>query len=271
MNPLRLSEIWIYPIKSLGGIRLQSANVMEKGLQHDRRWMLIDSSNTFMTQRIYPTMALFKLEIQDSTCLPARQGFKISFRGDSIELPFIHSTIPTEIKASVWDDHVNTFEVSKSFSDWFSEKLGIDCKLVSFPEKNSRPVDTQYKINNENVSLADGYPFLIIGQNSLNDLNKRLSNPVPMNRFRPNLVFTGGQPYVEDSWKQFTIGKNKFAGVKPCSRCVLTTVDQQTGEKGKEPLATLAKYRQRENKIYFGQNVLAIDQYEIHEGDEIVF
>jgi uncharacterized protein len=264
MSLLHLSEIWIYPIKSLGGIRLRSSKVMEKGLQHDRRWMLIDSSNTFMTQRVYPTMALFKLEIFESS-------FKITFRGDSIELPFAHSTLPTEIKSTVWDDHVITFEVSKSFSNWFSEKLGIDCKLVSFPEKNSRPVDPRYKINNENVSLADGYPFLIIGQSTLNDLNSRLSNPVPMNRFRPNFVFTGGQPYEEDSWKQFTIGKNKFAGVKPCGRCVLTTVDQQTGEKGKEPLATLAKYRQRENKIYFGQNVLAIDQYEIHEGDEIVF
>ena len=109
----------------------------------------------------------------------------------------------------------------------------------------------------------------MIGQSSLDDLNSRLEFPVPMNRFRPNLVFTGGQPYEEDSWKLLTIGNNKFAGVKPCSRCVLTTVDQNTGEKGKEPLATLAKYRQHENKIYFGQNLLSIDHHTIHEGDEI--
>jgi uncharacterized protein len=264
MPPLHLSEIWIYPVKSLGGIRLRSSKVMEKGLAFDRRWMLIDEANTFMTQRVHPMMALFKLEIQGA-------AFKITFKNDSLSLPFSHSILPTEINAKVWDDEVMTFEVSKVHSGWFSEKLGMKCKLVSFPEKNSRPVDVRYKINDENVSLADGYPLLIIGQSSLDDLNSRLDRPVPMNRFRPNLVFTGGQPYEEDAWKYFTIGKSKFAGVKPCSRCVLTTVDQQTGEKGKEPLATLAKYRQRENKIYFGQNVLTIDHYEIHEGDEIFF
>ncbi len=263
MTPLYLSEIWIYPIKSLGGIRLRSAKVMEKGIVHDRRWMLVDEAGTFMTQRVHPMMALFKLKIQGLT-------FKITFKNDSITLPFVHSIIPTEIKTKVWDDEVITFEGSAEHSHWFSEKLGLKCKLVSFPEENSRPVDIRYKINNENVSLADGYPLLVIGQSSLDDLNSRLESPVPMDRFRPNLVFTGGQPYEEDTWKYFTIGKNKFAGVKPCSRCVLTTVDQATGKKGKEPLATLAKYRQSENKIYFGQNVLAIDHNEIHEGDEIV-
>jgi uncharacterized protein len=264
MSILCLSEIWIYPIKSLGGIRLSSSKVMEKGLEYDRRWMLIDDNNTFMTQRVFNSMALFKLSIQNST-------FKISFEGDSITFSFSHSYIPIEINTDVWDDKVVTFEVSEDHSRWFSEKLRMKCKLVSFPESNGRPVDARFKINNENVSLADGYPLLIIGQSSLNDLNGRLEKSVPMNRFRPNLVFTGGQPYEEDNWKYFTIGKNKFAGVKPCSRCVLTTIDQQTGEKGKEPLATLAKYRQRENKIYFGQNVLAIDHNEIYEGDEITF
>jgi uncharacterized protein len=262
MSPIRLTEIWIYPIKSLGGIRLPSSKVMEKGLAFDRRWMLVDELNTFMTQRVHPMMALFKLEMSQSS-------FKITFKNDSITLPFIHSIIQTEIKTKVWDDEVITYEVSEEYSRWFSEKLEMKCKLVSFPEENSRPVDPRFKINDENVSLADGYPLLIIGQSSLEDLNGRLERPVPMNRFRPNLVFTGGQPYEEDSWKFFTIGENKFAGVKPCARCILTTVNQETAEKGKEPLATLAKYRQRENKIYFGQNVLAIDHNEIHEGDEI--
>ncbi len=262
MPPIRLTEIWIYPIKSLGGIRLPSSKVMEKGLAFDRRWMLVDEPNTFMTQRVHTMMALFKLEMNQAS-------FKITFKNDSITLPFVHANIQTEIKTKVWDDEVTTLEVSKEYSHWFSEKLGTKCKLVSFPEENSRPVDDRYKINNENVSLADGYPLLIIGQSSLDDLNSRLENPVPINRFRPNLVFTGGQPYEEDTWKYFTIEKNKFVGVKPCSRCVLTTIDQQTGEKGKEPLATLAKYRQTEKKIYFGQNVLAIDHDEIHEGDEI--
>jgi uncharacterized protein len=271
MPPLHLSEIWIYPIKSLGGIRLSSSKVMEKGLEYDRRWMLIDENNTFMTQRVFNSMALFRLSVPTGKAGIQDSRFKISFKDDSIELPFIHSTIPIEIKTNVWDDEVTTFEVSKVHSQWFSERLEMKCKLVSFPESNSRPVDARFKINNENVSLADGYPVLIIGQSSLDDLNNRLEKKVPMNRFRPNLVFTGGQPYEEDTWRNFSVGKNKFTGVKPCSRCVLTTIDQQTGEKGKEPLATLAKYRQRENKIYFGQNVLAIDNDEIYEGDEIIF
>jgi uncharacterized protein len=132
-------------------------------------------------------------------------------------------------------------------------------------------VDATYAINQEQVSLADGYPMLIIGQASLDDLNRRLVDPVPMNRFRPNLVFTGGMPYEEDEWRSFRIGINKFAGVKPCSRCVMTTINQETGEKGWEPLTTLSGYRKRDGEVYFGQNVLAIDHHEIHEGDEISF
>jgi hypothetical protein len=264
VKKLMLTEIWIYPIKSLGGIRLKSAKVLEKGLQHDRRWMLIDESATFMTQRIHTQMALFKVEANEDT-------LKITFENDTVFLPFSYLAIQTPIQATVWDDTVTVFEVSLSLSEWFSSKLNIKCKLVSFPEENSRPVEAAYKINNEQVSLADGYPFLIIGQASLDDLNKRLKEPLPINRFRPNFVFVGGEPYEEDEWRNFKIGKNSFAGVKPCARCVLTTVNQETATKGIEPLATLATYRKRGNKIYFGQNVLAIDHYEIYEGDEIVF
>ncbi len=249
-------------IKSLGGIRVKSAKVFEKGLEHDRRWMLIDRDNEFMSQRIYPKMALFKLQIPN-------YKFQIVHRKDSIILSFNHPVVDKPIKAVVWDDEVEVHEVSKEFSSWFSERLGIDCKLVSFPENNSRPVDENYQINHENVSLADAYPFLIIGEQSLADLNLRLEVPVPMNRFRPNLVFSGGLPYEEDTWENFSIGKNKFAAVKLCARCVLTTVNQETGEKGIEPLATLSKYRKQDNKVLFGKNLIAIDHDEIFEGDEI--
>lgn len=263
MNRLKLSEIWIYPIKSMGGIRLSSAKVMEKGLQYDRRWMLVNGENGFMTQREYPSMALFKPTLQ-------KTGFSIAHSGSIFFLPFENQLLPQPIKTLVWKDEVTTFEINIEFSEWFSKRLGLSCKLVQFPEENQRPVDPSYQINQENVSLADGYPFLIIGESSLNDLNGRMTQPIPMNRFRPNLVFTGGTPYEEDNWKFFTIGVNKFAGVKPCGRCVMPTINQQTGEKGKEPTATLANYRKIENKIYFGQNVIAINHHEIHEGDEII-
>ncbi|MCX8491285.1 MAG: MOSC domain-containing protein [Cyclobacteriaceae bacterium] len=262
MSGLRLSEIWIYPIKSMGGIRLNSAKVAGKGLEFDRRWMLIDENNMFITQRKILEMALFKLEMNPDS-------FTIRFNNESIQLPFNSVSSSDIIQATIWDDSVDTIEVDKGYSNWFSDKLKLKCKLVVFPEKNTRLVDPKYATNCDNVSLADGYPLLAIGQSSLDDLNQRLDAPVPMDRFRPNLVFTGGQPYEEDSWKEFTVGTNKFLGVKRCSRCVLTTIDQITGEQGKEPLATLATYRKQENKIYFGQNILSIDHNEIHKGDEI--
>jgi uncharacterized protein YcbX len=262
MQRHRLSQIWIYPVKSLGGIRLPSSKVLGKGLEFDRRWMLIDEANTFMSQRLIAELSLFKLE-------PTATGFVISLRDESIELSYQNECLLKEIKARVWDDEVVVYEVSEAHSRWFSDQLGVACKLVCFPEEHERKIDPRYATESDHVSLADGYPLLIIGQASLDDLNRRLPEPILMNRFRPNLVFLGGIPYEEDTWNYFTIGENRFRGVKPCARCVLITVNQENGEKGKEPLATLSTYRKRENKIYFGQNVLTIDHDEIHEGDEI--
>jgi uncharacterized protein YcbX len=258
-----VSEIWIYPVKSLGGIRVPSARVLEKGLEFDRRWMLVDERGQFFTQRTLPVLALFRLSATD-------QGFRIEYRGESVNL-VPHEAQGEPFNASVWDDEVIVREVSTAASEWFSRNLGQPARLVEFEESSARQVDPDYARNGENVSLADGYPLLIIGEAALADLNRRLAQPVPMNRFRPNLVFRGGQPHDEDQWGEFRIGKNAFRGVKPCSRCVMTTIDQQTAEVGKEPLATLSTYRKRENKIYFGQNVLAVDHQIIYEGDEITF
>jgi uncharacterized protein YcbX len=264
MNKLILSEIWIYPIKGLGGIRLPSSIVLEKGLAHDRRWMLVDDQNQFMTQRVCHKMSLFKQSITVS-------DISVHFGGQSIQIPFDHSIINEPIQTKVWDDAVTVFEVSKVYSQWFSDQLNLKCKLVSFPETGSRPIDAKYKLKDEHVSLADAYPLLIIGQASLDDLNSRLQDPVPMNRFRPNIVFTGGLPYEEESWRDFTMGNNRFVGVKPCARCIVTTIDQATGEKGREPLLTLSKYRKQGEKILFGQNVIPVDYNQIHEGEEITF
>lgn len=263
MAEISLSEIWIYPIKSLGGIRLQRARVLEKGLEFDRRWMLVDDQNRFITQREHPNLALFQLAINDDHLSILHQAtqetahFSIKTNSKHIE------------KAIIWDDEVQSVEVDKQLSLWFSNQLRMKCRLMFFPETNSRSVDKKFASKNENVSLADGYPFLIIGQASLDDLNSRLQIPVTMQRFRPNFVFTGGDPYEEDHWKNFTIGNVKFIGVKNCSRCVLTTVDPATGEKGAEPLKTLASYRKHNNKIFFGQNLLAIDHDIVSIGDAI--
>lgn len=268
MKDLILSEIWIYPVKSLGGIRLKSAKVMHKGLQYDRRWMLVDEQGGFMTQRVYPEMALFKLDLD-----AGRNEMMITKKNATAD-PTIKFNINTDqsgktFRAKIWNDEVDVIEVSPELSEWFRFHLKMYCKFVAFPESNPRPVDPVYKVNDEHVGLADAYPFMIIGQSSLDDLNNKLDVPVPMNRFRPNFVFTGGDPYEEDTWRNFAIGKNRFVGVKLCARCVLTTVNQDTAEKGIEPLRTLSTYRKREAKVLFGQNLVALDYTEVQEGNKI--
>lgn len=268
MNNLVLSEIWIYPVKSLGGISVKEANVQRKGLQYDRRWMLIDKSGVAMTQRVYRDMALFKLSLAGDHIRIAytKDGEMI----DSASLSLTSLPQPGAITAEVWDDPVEVAEVSDDLSKWFSSLLNTDCKLVVFPEDNPRRVDPRYSINDENLSLADAYPFLIIGQSSLNDLNRRLQEPVPMNRFRPNFVLTGAAPYAEDGWKNFSIGRVRFAAVKKCDRCILTTIDQNTGNRGPEPLRTLSIYRKEDNKVFFGQNLVALEEGIVSVGDWII-
>jgi uncharacterized protein len=266
MKELQLTQIWIYPIKSLGGIPLTSAKVLGKGLEFDRRWMLIDDNNVFMTQRIHTQMAMFKTELSGRQ-LTVRK--KNATSNQSITFSTDAPAIGEKIKAKIWDDDVDVFEIDQRLSKWFSEHLQMTCRLVSFPENNPRAVDPKYKVNDENVSLADAYPFLIIGENTLADLNSRLGEPVPMNRFRPNFVFTGGEPFEEDTWKEFKIGENRFVGVKQCGRCVLITVNQETAQKGIEPLYTLSTYRKRETKVLFGQNLVALDNGIVNVGDKI--
>lgn len=262
MKNLKLSEIWIYPVKSLGGIRLSSSKVLDKGLQYDRRFMLVDEGGMFMTQRIFPKMALLKTSISS-------EKLTVTNENHSVTIAIIPAKGSDDRPVQIWNDLVMAHEVDPEYSAWFSERLDMKCKLVFFPEENPRAVDPNYRVNGENVSFQDAYPVLIIGQSSLDDLNTRLSDPVPMNRFRPNLVFTGGDPYEEDTWRYFKVGSNRFAGVKPCARCVLTTVNQDTAEKGKEPLRTLATYRNVNNKILFGQNLVAVDSGVISVGDGI--
>lgn len=265
---LTLSEIWIYPVKSLGGIRVEKALVLNKGLQYDRRWMLIDHGGTAMTQREYPEMALFKPVISNGELHISFVGQPV--QASSIKVNITAPVLSRSITARVWDDQVEVYEVSRQASDWFSANLKTDCTFVTFPEKNPRLVDPDYSISGDHVSLADAYPFLIIGQSSLDDLNQRLEQPLPMNRFRPNFVFTGGTPFLEDTWKNLSIGSVRFVAVKKSARCVLTTVDQGTAVKGPEPIRTLSTYRRAGNKIYFGNNMIAIGRGEVSVGDRII-
>jgi uncharacterized protein YcbX len=261
---LTVSELYIYPIKSLGGIALNSATLTDRGFEHDRRWMLVDDNNQFITQREVNAMALLKPQLTEQGLLI--QNTRVA--GEELLVPF-EPTVAGTTMVEVWSNHCSAQQVSAEADAWFSKQLGISCKLMYMPDTTNRFVDGRYAHNKEITSFTDGFPLLLIGQASLDDLNSRLATPLPMNRFRPNVVFTGGTAFEEDSMKQFEINGITFFCVKPCARCVMTTIDQQSGAKAKEPLTTLSTYRMKRNKILFGQNLLYTGPGKITVGDTI--
>ncbi|WP_374950353.1 MOSC domain-containing protein [Mucilaginibacter sp.] len=260
---LQISELFIYPVKSLGGISMQSSALTSRGLQYDRRWMLVDSENRFLSQREHAQMALCKTALADD-------GVRISFSLDetSVLIPF--QPQKTEIvQVTIWDDTCTGQLVSDEADAWFTQKLGIDCRLVYMADDSLRPTDPRYTQTGTITSFSDAYPLLLIGQASLDDLNARLDERLNMDRFRPNIVFTGGEPYAEDTMAQIIINEINLYGVKLCARCVMTTIDQLTGQKNKEPLKTLAGYRRKGTKILFGQNVVSTGFGTLSVGDEV--
>jgi uncharacterized protein YcbX len=252
-----LSEINIYPIKSLGGISLKNAVVETRGLQFDRRWMLIDEKQNFLTQRILPKMATVSVEILE-------KGLRVLQSKDELVIPFEPNTNKTE-SVKIWSSRSRARVYEDKINEWFSDALETNCRLVLMPEETNRKVNYFYAVHKDDVvSFADAYPFLLIGESSLTDLNSRLENPVPMNRFRPNFVVSGAAAFAEDGWTRIRIGDVVFHLVKPCARCVVTTIDQSNGVKqGVEPLKTLASFRipkrSIKKKILFGQNLIAED------------
>lgn len=261
---LTVSELYIYPIKSLGGIALNSASLIERGFEHDRRWMLVNANNEFLTQREITAMAFLKVQLTEQGLFVTN----ISKPGEELLVPFEPTVAETEM-VTVWSSRCRGQRVSDAADAWFSKQLGFTAKLFYMPNTTRRYVDGRYAHNKEITSFTDGYPLLLIGQASLDDLNSRLEQPVPMNRFRPNIVFTGGTPFQEDYMKHFDINGITFFGVKPCARCVMTTINQQTAEKAKEPLKTLSTYRLKNKKILFGQNLLHQQTGIISIGDPI--
>ncbi|NCU05015.1 MAG: MOSC domain-containing protein [Chitinophagaceae bacterium] len=261
---LSISRLYVYPIKSLGGIELSSAKLTDRGIEHDRRWMLVGEDNRFLTQREYPRLALLRTAIYGSELTVSEKGND----AEKINL-HLHPEGSDLVSVQIWDDVCEAIEMSKEVNTWFSNKLNLACKLVYMPDESKRKVDKEYAINNEITGFSDAYPLLMIGQASLDDLNSRLEIPVPMNRFRPNIVFNGSDPYEEDTMKHFQINGIDLFSVKPCARCVVTTTDQETGATAKEPLKTLASYRTGNNKVYFGQNILYKQEGVIAVGDEL--
>lgn len=262
---LSVSQLYIYPIKSLGGIAINKSVVTFRGLQYDRRYMLVDENNLFLTQREYPAMALLRTAIERDNLLVYHKNALSS----KLILPLVPEPTNTNSMVKVWDDWCEGQYINKEADDWFSAQLGVSCRLVYMPESTNRKVDDKYALHNDITSFAEGYPILLIGQSSLDDLNSHLEEPLPMNRFRPNIVFTGGNPFEEDTMGHFLINDMNFYGVKLCARCVITATNQDTGIAGKEPLQSLAKYRMTNNKVLFGQNVLCGSEGIISVGDSI--
>jgi uncharacterized protein YcbX len=256
-SELIVSELAIYPVKSLGQVRVETLAFDALGPVGDRRWMVVDQQGKFVTQRQLARMCLIQ-----PTLTPA---------GVKLEAP---GMTPLEVSAAgqprlpvtVWNDQCEGIDAGEAAADWLSRFLGQALRLVQFPEHQLRQVDPAYARPGDRTAFSDGFPLLLISQASLDDLNRRLATPLSMRRFRPNLVIAGSEPHAEDSWRRLRIGDLTLRVVKPCSRCVIPSIDPDTAEKGVEPLHTLASYRRRDNKIYFGQNVIVDGQGEISTG-----
>ena len=263
-NKLIVTDLYVYPIKSLGGISIESSLIQERGLLHDRSWVLIDENNRFITQREIPGLVFFSTEIKESF-------LKVFDKRDPSDyiLVDLFPQVGELVSVQIWDDTCDSILVSAEASNWFSAKLDMKLRLAYMPASTKRLVDPKYAKEDEVTGFSDGYPILMIGTASLEDLNSRLAQPIGMDRFRPNIVFSGGEPFEEDLIIDFIINGVMMRGVKPCARCIMTTTNQQTAERSKEPLNTLSTYRKNENKIYFGKNVLAKGLGYINVGDII--
>lgn len=255
-----VTGLYIYPIKSLKGISVQATKLSATGFEHDRRWMLVDTQNRFISQREHPELCLFNVQPND-------EGFLISLNRVSFSIPHRLQDGPRRV-VRIWDDEVVSVEFNEG-SEWFSQQLGTAVALVYLPDDALRHVDTQYAHHGEVVSFADGFPVLCIGEASISLLQSKVAEPMLIERFRPNLVFSGGTPHCEDTWKEVQIGSVLMVGAKPCGRCQITTLDPHTGKAGKEPLRTLATYRQWNQKILFGENMLIPSAGYVQVGDVI--
>jgi hypothetical protein len=257
---LTVSGLYCYPLKSARGLSLDVAEVEPRGLRDDRRWMVVDPQGEFISQRDLPKMARIAVALVEDGLLLSSDGAGEVFapRGGM-----------GRTKVRVWGDEVVAETCSALADKWLSELLGEACRLVYMPDYTRREISQSYAKPGEIVGFADGFPLLLIGRGSLDALNEKLAEPVPMNRFRPNIVVSGAEPHAEDGWSQIRVGGLEMAVVKPCSRCPMPGVDQLTGERSREPLATLARYRRKDGQVWFGQNVIAREFGVIRAGDAV--
>jgi MOSC domain-containing protein len=258
---MQLSSITIYPVKSCAGVSLETVELDRFGPAGDRRWLVVDPAGRFLSQRELPAMALIHVEVLAG-------GIRLRCHGDHVDVRVPEPDRPV-LSVRVWEDTVAVQNAGEDAARWLSQHLGVECALVYMPDSTHRRVDGAYAQDGETVGFADGFPLLLLSQASLDDLNSRLDTPVPMNRFRPNLVVTGCEPFAEDSWKCIRIGGIDFRVAKPCSRCVIPSIDQQTGQRDKQINRVLASYRRILGEVRFGQNLLYPSLGTVNVGDPV--
>jgi len=258
---MELTGLYRYPVKSFKGEAVETLPIDPTGPRHDRQWMLVTPQGRFLTQRELPRLALIEPKVHGT-------GLRLSAPG----MPELETGPATDrsLEVQVWNDRCPARLMADPVHRWLGEFLDLDCRLVYLPEEAARQVDLAYARPGDKTAFSDGFPELLISEASLDDLNRRLPRPLPMVRFRPNLVVSGCEPYAEDHWKRIRIGELEFRVVKPCSRCVIPTVNPETGEReGNEPLKTLMTYRKQGNKVFFGQNLLHDTTGELRLGMDV--
>jgi len=251
---LTVTSLIYYPIKACRGFEVGSAKIERMGLEYDRRMMVVTPQGQFLTQREHPRLALVTPTLQGDQLELSAPGF------DTVRL-FIQKQ-GTPVAVNIWKSHgVQAIDQGEEAAKWFSEWLGAPVRLVHLAAGYIRRINEKYAVHaDDHTAFADGYPILLASEDSLNDLNARLSTPVPMNRFRPNLVVRGEAPFAEDGWKRIRIGSVELAIVKPCARCVVTTIDKETLERSPEPLRTLSTYRRGPRGVLFGMNAIPLTE-----------
>ncbi|MGI5467501.1 MOSC domain-containing protein [Streptomyces sp. CA-132043] len=264
----RLRALQLYPVKSLAGTAPGSADVEPWGLAGDRRWLVVDEQRRLVTQRSRPRLALAVAEAGPDG------GIRLSAPGMtelSVTVPDPGATVPVQ----VFRDKVEAVPAAAEAADWFSTYLETEVTLVHMDDPAvRRPVRQDYGRPGDTVSFADAFPLLLTTVSSLDALNSLIAQgdhadegPLPMDRFRPNVVVEGTAPWAEDDWRRVRIGEVTFRAVKPSDRCVVTTTDQRTAERGKEPLRTLARHRRIGDDLVFGQNLIPESRGTLRVGD----
>lgn len=262
MTPI-LSTIHIFPIKSCAPLAVDAARVEPRGLADDRRWIVTDPDGRFMTGRQQPRLTLMRA-VPDGDALavsaPGMPPLRLAARATGVRF-----------EVTVWKNSVSALPATPDADAWISRWLGVPARFASMDAKCARPVSPDFGRPGDEVSFADGYPILLISSAALDALNARLTAPVPMLRFRPNFVVANTAPHAEDGWKRIRIGKAEFDVVKPCTRCVFTTVDFESGafDPSGEPLRTLTTYRRSPGSVTFGQNLIPRGAGDVSVGDAI--